>query len=128
MGQKKGPVVLTDDQKERFEKLWGVFPNKASKGEAKRSFLKYDPDEKELKRWIVAIRKEQKYKDYLQSMKRFCPEWKMLSTWINQECFDDEYPSMPDRRADGKVGHDYNSTSNRAPFEELPAVSGSDDC
>lgn len=125
MGKKKGPVLLTDDEKQRFEKLWAAYPNKTGgKGEAKRSFLKYDPDEQELKRWIVVIRKEAQYKAYLQSIKRFCPEWKRLSTWINQECFDDEYPAIPTKRTDTKLGDDYNQASDPAPFEKVPKVQG----
>lgn len=116
MGHKKGPVKLSPEQVERFELLWKAYPNHTSKGEAKRAFLKYDPDMSELTRWITAVHAESAHKTQLRNAGKFCPEWKHLSTWINQECFDDDHHTTT---KDKHLGDQYNHGNDPAPFEDL---------
>ncbi len=43
---------------------------------------------------IPALEKEINHKQKLKDAKQFCPEWKNLSTWINQRCWEQELPPI----------------------------------
>lgn len=39
-----------------------------------------------------AIRREMEYKSGLRTAEKFCPDWKHFKTWINQRCWEQEFP------------------------------------
>jgi uncharacterized protein YdaU (DUF1376 family) len=41
---------------------------------------------------LPALEKEKSHKAKLRELNKFCPEWKNLSTWINQKCWMQEFP------------------------------------
>ncbi len=57
------------------------------------SFLKKNkPEVVEL--LLPGLTKEKDYRDQLTKNKQFVPEWKNLSTWINQRCWEQEFPEI----------------------------------
>ena len=52
---------------------------------------------------IPALNYERNYKEHLKRNKKFCPEWKNLSTWINQKCWTQEFPDFEMADSTSKV-------------------------
>lgn len=57
-----------------------------------KNFLKKNNPET-VHQLLPALNREIAYKERLKSQNNFCPEWKNLSTWINQKCWENEYPN-----------------------------------
>ena len=75
-----------------FEDFYSHYPLKKGKGAARKKYetlkkKKVLPDDETL---IKAIYNQHKERKYLRSQNKFVPEWKHPSTWLNQECWDDE--------------------------------------
>lgn len=45
-------------------------------------------------RLLPALKREKQYKDNLMKSGKFCPQWKHLSTWINQKSWEQEFPNV----------------------------------
>ena len=82
-----------------FDLFYSHYPLKKGKGEARKKYetlkkKKILPDDETL---IKAIHNQMKEKQHLRNKNQFVPEWKYPSTWLNQECWDDEcfLPSEP---------------------------------
>lgn len=87
---------MTKKIEECFEKFWAVYPNRKSKGAARKAFEKamkdVDPDEL-TKEMISAIDAQNRYRREAKSSGEFMPNWKHPGTWINAEAWLDEIPS-----------------------------------
>lgn len=59
-------------------------------GAAKRAFYKLKPDDALLQRMLTAIDNQQKERVLLKKIGGFIPPWKHPSTWLNQECWEDD--------------------------------------
>ena len=70
-----------------FLEFYNAYPLKKSKAKAFESWKKLKPD---LKDCLSAIQSQMIEKAFLKAEKKFCPEWKHPSTWLNQKCWEDE--------------------------------------
>ena len=88
-----------------FETFWSVYPRKISKGYARKVWDKLKPDAAMEEKMMSALEyqkswrsKAEKYnKDLPRDKRIFIPFWKNVGTWINQQCWDDEYESIPEK-------------------------------
>lgn len=64
-----------------FETFWSVYPNKKDKKKAAKAFAKTTASLEEI---LLGLAKYKKHKEEWK-------EWKMATTWINGECWNDEY-------------------------------------
>lgn len=73
-----------------FETFRQLYPVKKWKWDAYKSWnkKKNKPDIQTITQKVKDMIAEKEYKDRI---KEFCPDYKHPSTWINQECWDDEY-------------------------------------
>ena len=55
---------------------------------------------------LPALEKEKQHRETLSGQKKFVPEWKNLSTWINQKCWEQEFT---------ETGNDKTSTKPKIP-------------
>jgi len=67
--------------------FYSAYPLKKSKAQAFKSWKKLKPD---LGVCLSAIQSQMIEKSFLKAEKKFCPEWKHPSTWLNQQCWEDE--------------------------------------
>jgi len=66
-----------------FEKFWEAYPKKVGKEEAKKEFIKIDPDEQDTKNLIIAFKKQVELGMIsLRENNKFCPH---ASTWLHQK-------------------------------------------
>lgn len=57
------------------------------------NFVRKHKDWKEvLPLLLPAISKQQKVHEWLKGNNSFCPPWKHFQTWINNRCWEDEFP------------------------------------
>ena len=73
-----------------FLEFYSAYPLKKSKAKAFQSWQKIKPD---LGVCLSAIQSQMIEKSFLKAEKKFCPEWKHPSTWLNQQCWEDEVES-----------------------------------
>jgi len=85
---------------ELFNKFWLSYPNKKSKGAAKKSFDKVmkecGGDEEVFKKILLAIDAQKREKKRLKEAGIFCPDWAMPSTWLNNQRWEDEVVTHQD--------------------------------
>jgi hypothetical protein len=77
---------------EDFERLWRQFPRKVAKGAARKAFLKIKPDAAMVDRMLQAIAWQRQQAQWIENNGQFIPH---LSTWLNQERWDDEPMEVP---------------------------------
>jgi hypothetical protein len=91
---KKSKPALTEVRKaaeERFHKdFWPAYPQKKSKEDAVRAWVKLNPDDELITVMIKAIENQVKEKKALKDAKQFCPEWPNPATWLNNRRWMDE--------------------------------------
>ena len=109
-----------------FDSFYSHYPIKRGKGAARKKYeslkkKKILPSDEVL---IKAIHEQKKEKSYLRSQNKFVPEWKYTSTWLNQECWDDEcfLPKTPTPITRGPV----NSLGNMTRAFNILCNLGSD--
>jgi hypothetical protein len=78
-----------------FEEFWNLFPEKRSKKKARE---KYEKLYKQHDAIIAGVKKEIHYREWMKKKKDrdpkaniFIPFWKHPTTWLNQECWKDEF-------------------------------------
>ena len=76
-----------DDRLAIFKKR---FPIWKGHGAAKRAFYKLKPNDALLERMLTAIDNQLKERELLKKIGGFLPPWKHPSTWLNQECWEDD--------------------------------------
>ena len=79
-------------QKIQFESFWWAYPKKKSKGQARKTFLKINPDEQLLAIMLATIKQAKKSKDWQKEGGKYIP---YPSTWLNAEGWKDEYLINP---------------------------------
>lgn len=87
-----------------FERFWNTWPRglRAGKGKARRSWEKINPDSHLADQIIKAVEAQKKHRARVEKansllpryMRTFVPHWKMPVTWLNQECWLDDVPSI----------------------------------
>ena len=71
-----------------FDKFWTAYPNKKSKGEAKKAWDKIKPDELLLETILSTIEKAKTSKQWTDDNGQYIPH---PTTWLNREGWEDEY-------------------------------------
>ena len=82
-----------------FLEFYSAYPLKKSKSKAFESWKKLKPD---LTVCLSAIQSQIIEKAFLKAEKKFCPEWKHPSTWLNQQCWEDEVQTNQKKILTGK--------------------------
>lgn len=77
------------DKNTLFDRVWGVYPKKIGKQEAKRAFLKLNPDEELTSRIVSAIALAKTTSQWKDNEGRYIPH---CATYLNQRRFEDELP------------------------------------
>lgn len=89
---KKTPTAETAADR-RFERFWAVYPRKVGKGAAKRSFLKYKPDDALTEKMISAVEAQKQTEQWKRDGGQYIPH---PATWLNQMRWEDELmPEAP---------------------------------
>ena len=70
-----------------FLEFYSAYPLKKSKAKAYQAWKKLKPD---LHACLAALQSQMIERGFLKAEKKFCPEWKHPSTWLNQQCWEDE--------------------------------------
>jgi len=91
-GKKK--EILNQTQLQLFEIFWSAYPKKKSKGQAKKTWKKLNPDEFLLDRILASIETAKKSKQWLKDDGDFIPH---PSTWLNAEGWEDEEYTPPEK-------------------------------
>ncbi len=73
--------------RERFEKLWAVYPKKKSKGDALKAWLVIKPSEQLLAEMLTALERAKTSVDWTKDKGLFIP---YPATWLRRECWLDE--------------------------------------
>jgi len=96
--QKKENPVLVNNWKQKFDSARKLYPGtkRGLETEYKDFLKKNKPDTITL--IFPAIESEIKHKQYLTETEQFCPCWKNFSTWINQKCWETEFPEQPKQK------------------------------
>jgi hypothetical protein len=77
-----------------FDEFRKAYPeNKRGLQTELKLFLKKNKPEV-VKLLLPALQKEIDYRNKLAQTKKFVPPWKHLSTWINQKCWEQEFPQI----------------------------------
>lgn len=73
-----------------FDLFWSKYPIKKGKEMARKSFVKLNPSQELLDSMILAIQDQanEKKKAFLND--KFCPDWRLPTTWLNQRGWEDE--------------------------------------
>jgi len=89
---------------EWFDRFWAAYPNKKSKGAAKKSWEKIKPDDDLAWQIIMAIDGQKRWRQRERSTGGFLAPWKFPATWLNQMCWLDEIPSAQEAKEKRKNG------------------------
>lgn len=87
-----------EELKDEFDSIRKLYPG--TKGGLKVEWDNFSRKNKPTKDLLGDIRKAIVYQDNWRTQKRkidpkgFIPEWKYFRTWINQECWTEEYPNI----------------------------------
>lgn len=87
---------------EAWEKRLAIFkaayPIWKSPGYAKKVFKRMKVDDELLEKILAAIKSQIAERELMRNLNiSFIPSWKHPSTWLNQECWDDEVTLDPDK-------------------------------
>jgi hypothetical protein len=110
---KNNPLTpLTVSQQKSFDQFWSVYPNKKSKGQAEKAFLKIDPDEQLLATMIATIERAKTHDvQWLKDNGSFIPH---PGTWLNAKGWLDEIKSA------NNGGNGNTVTVGKSPYIECP--------
>lgn len=82
------------DETTNFDTFWGEYPKKSGKGGARSSYEKQEKahgDKQDFLRIVlVAVQAQKRWRQQQKGVGVFIPEWKVPTTWLNQECWCDE--------------------------------------
>jgi hypothetical protein len=82
-----------------FDRVWQAYPRKVAKGAARKAFLRLAPSSALVDRMLEAIAWQRQTPQWVSNGGVFIPH---LSTWLNQERYDDEpfaAPSLSEQSA-----------------------------
>lgn len=95
----------------RFERFWSCYPRKVGKGNAEKSWKKLAPDEPLFNQIILAIDAQVRHRHKTDEANRnirneryrkFIPDWPHPATWLNQQRWLDEIPSITEIKIEEK--------------------------
>ena len=86
---KKDLLKRTNTLADMFESLWDKYPKKQAKATAEKSFQKLKPDQRLFDEIMTALERHKLLPSWQKDNGQFIP---MLSTWLNQKRYDDEFP------------------------------------
>lgn len=72
---------------DHFDQVWQAYPRKVAKGAARKAFQRLNPDAALVAKMLDTIGWQRHTPQWLENGGVFIPH---LSTWINQERYDDE--------------------------------------
>ena len=75
-----------------FKRFWDIYTRKVKKKDAKKVFLKLQPDDTLFERMISAIQKQMRWRENEKRANRFAPDWPHPTSWLNGERWEDEIP------------------------------------
>ena len=77
----------------QFDRFYQAFPNKRGKAAAKAKWekMKYDND---IDNILAKLEVEKRWRAQQKALGAFCPEWPMISTYVNQARWEDELESV----------------------------------
>lgn len=79
----------------RFEKFWSLYPNRKDKAKAKAKFKAIKPDDLKFQKIMRGLTNQIKWRENANG--NFRPEWKLPTTWLNGENWEDELtPDKPE--------------------------------
>lgn len=101
----------------RFEKFWEAYENKKGKKNAKKAFTKINPDEELFQEIMDGVERYHKSRNWLEGYR------KEPATWLNGECWNDDYSNdrKPGKKAKPVSAQQYEQRVYSE--EELLAVS-----
>ena len=87
-------VINKKENAEKFEIFRKQYPgSKGGSEDELKNFLRKSKQE-DIELLLPALEREKLHKQKLKESNSFCPEWKNLSTWINQKCWLQELPKV----------------------------------
>ena len=72
-----------------FIEFWQAYPNKKAKGAVEKKYQKIDADTHQM--IMLAIDAQKRMRRELEKTGKFCADWKHPTTWLNQQCWLDEF-------------------------------------
>ncbi len=88
----------------KFEQFYQAYPRKVGKGAAIKAFDKLKPDDKLLKKMLLAIQAQVRYRYAAKRTGEFIADWPHPGTWINGIRWEDEIPSHSELK-ERKIGN-----------------------
>lgn len=96
-------VINKKEIAEKFEIFRKQYPGSKGGSEVElKNFLRKSKQE-DIELLLPALEREKSHKQKLKESKLFCPEWKNLSTWINQKCWTQELPEIKETNKSNTV-------------------------
>ena len=100
---------------DRFEKFYSEYPVKKSKAQALKVFTKLSPDDLLVQKITRSLRAQIENRVHLIASGAWVPEWKHPSTWLSQECWNDDLTLIAHQSLQANGGRDHeHATSNKA--------------
>lgn len=78
--------VKSSNNTDMFDLFWQLYPKKAAKAQAEKSFAKINPDRELLDTILKAVEEQKRSKQWLKDEGQFIP---MPATWLNQRRWED---------------------------------------
>ena len=116
------PQKKTDDKgdDERFLTFWETYGKKVGKKNAKKAFAKINPDEELFQKIMDGIEKYHKSRKWVDGYR------KEPATWLNGECWNDEYDDESEVNSHGQNHRDHGKTNagTRTTYTLKPRFAG----
>lgn len=77
-----------------FERFWDFVKNKKGKKASAREWSKLGSNRPETDFLIETLKAQYEYKDYMDSIGKFCPEIPHIERWLKNRRFEDEIPKI----------------------------------
>ena len=99
-----------------FERFWSCYPRKVGKGSAEKSWKKLNPEDPLFNQIILAVDAQVRHRHKVDEFNRnakheryrkFIPDWPHPSTWLNQQRWLDEIPSIVEAKVEIEKDAEY---------------------
>lgn len=99
-----------------FERFWSCYPRKIGKGNAEKSWNKLTPAEPLFNQIILAVDAQIRHRHKIEELNRnakheryhkFIPDWPHPATWLNQQRWLDEIPSIVEAKVEIEKDAEY---------------------
>lgn len=105
--KKKGSEYKQETER-AFNEFWEAYPRKVAKADAKKAYMKIDPDSEFHAKMLSAIETAKKSDHWVSENGKYIP---YPATWLNKGCWDDEYP-------ESNGGANHNGARNERRVDE----------